>query len=86
MHPDSIPTWALPLLNTSDFATTLQCGDLILVSTYSQTNLAGGGYVPTYHGNGLLVLPMTQTGQVQLRLLNTGGQWYNFNKRFHQLV
>ena len=38
MHLASIPTWALPLANTSDYATTLACGDLIQVSTYSVTN------------------------------------------------
>jgi hypothetical protein len=34
----------------------------------------------------VLVLPMTQPGQVSLRLLGTSGQWYNFNKQFHQFI
>jgi hypothetical protein len=87
MHINSIPTWALPLSNTSDFATTPACGDLIQVSTYSITNAAGAGNVPTNEGYGrLLILPFTQTGQVSLRLLDTSGQWYNFNKQFHQFI
>jgi hypothetical protein len=34
----------------------------------------------------VLVLPMTQQGQVSIRLLGTSGQWYNFNKQFHQFI
>jgi hypothetical protein len=43
MHLSSIPTWALPLVNTTDYATTPACGDLIQVSTYSITNTGTRG-------------------------------------------
>ena len=82
MHVSNIPTYALPLLNTTDFVVTPECGDLILVSSYGVTNAAGPSNVPA----GVLVLPTSTSGLVTFRLFNPGGQWFNLVKRFHQFV